>query len=79
MSEWGTNPVKAVELTQEEFSDLCNEVRRIGRDRKCAQGDTFNEIDYVCGAMAVMERLGLKCPAWPLLIMAGRSVVDEKE
>ena len=75
MADWGTNPVKKVNLNKEDYHKLIQSIQTIGRDRKKAQGD-LDEADFFCGAMAVLDRLGIDPPVWPILIMSGRSIVD---
>ena len=78
MSEWGSNPIKKTELSEKEFKDLVIAIEKIGLDRKQAQGK-IDEPDFFCGAMAVMERLGIGCPTWPLLMMSGNGILEERE
>jgi len=76
---WGTDPVKDVSLTKHQFQELCTAIVQIGTDRKKRQGGKIDEADFFTGAMAVMERLGIQVPAWPLLIMAGRNIIPDEE
>ena len=78
MSAWGSNPVKEVTLSKEQYKDLCEAVLNTGTDRKKA-GTLKDEADFLSGAMVVMERLGIGCPAWPLMIMSGRSLLEERK
>ena len=79
MAEWGTNPVEKVTLTKEKYKELIQSIQDVGHERKKGQGGKLNEADFFCGAMAVMERLGIGCPVWPVMIMAGRSIVDKED
>ena len=69
MNNWGDNAIKKVELTKEQYSDLLKSVEETGRSRKKSQGK-IDECDFLCGAMAVMEKLNIGCPAWALLLMS---------
>ncbi len=71
---WGKEPVKAVELSPEDHQKLCSQVIKLGEKRK-AMHSNFNEVDFLAGAMAVMERLNIPCPVWPALFILGQDVI----
>jgi len=71
---WGKRPVVKVRLDQDQYAALCRSVLAIGTRRKEAQ-EKIDQADYLAGAMAVMERFGVSCPAWPLMIMSGRDLL----
>jgi len=74
MANWGDNAIYKIELTTKEYVELVDAVIAAGKNRKVAQGE-INEVDFICGAMAVMERLGIGCPVWPLQIMTGIKIL----
>lgn len=74
--EWGQDSIKDVKLTKNEVSELYDEVIEVGRTRNKNMG-IFNEIDYLCGAMAVFHALNIPCPTWPISIMCGKSLLDK--
>lgn len=75
--EWGESPVKAAELSKEEYAELVESVVETGKARR-RTGALECEADFLAGAMVVMERLGISCPVWPILILSGRSVLEEE-
>jgi hypothetical protein len=74
--EWGQDPVKQVDLTDDQRVALFEAVVETMKQRKQTRA-LKDEPDYLCGAMAVIERLGIPCPMWPIFIMTGRSLLDE--
>ena len=76
--EWGEGPVVDVKLSAEQYKDLITRVTDASTNRNIHTAD-MKEDDFACGAMAVMECLGIACPTWPLLIMAGEKIFVKKE
>lgn len=79
MAEWGDNPVtEAVAMSDAQYKELLERVIEMGISRKKQQG-TIDEPDFLSGAMVTMEALGIKCPMWPIAIMTGQTILEEKE
>ena len=74
--EWGQDSITDVKLTKDEVSTLYDEVIAVGKERKECMG-VFNEVDYLCGAMAVFHVLNIPCPTWPISIMCGKSLLGK--
>jgi len=75
MVEWGENGVCKLELGKEAYGKLLDGVKETARRRKESQGK-LNDADFAAGAMTVMEKLGIPCPIWPLMIMSGRDWLE---
>lgn len=76
MATWGEDAVKMVELSAEQYGALMMRVVETAKSRYKEIG-SLQEDDFLCGAMSAIEALGIGCPVWPLLIMTGRSVIDD--
>jgi len=76
--KWGDNPIQQVDLKEDDRKALCTAIEDV-MTRRHTVGALKSEADFLCGAMAVMERLGITCPVWPILIMTGRSIFDIKK
>ena len=78
MSEdkWGFNPVKKVSLTESQYDNLLDRVEDTGKRRKQIHTPSgFSEVDFLAGAMATMEALGIGCPPWVWDILAGNKIL----
>jgi hypothetical protein len=73
MTAWGEDAIVPVALTDKEYSELIKRVEDMGRSRQKVQSN-MNDVDFVCGAMAVMDALGIKCPVWPFKVMSGNPI-----
>ena len=65
-----------VSLTKEQYQEMCERILELGKNRK-EQGALNDEADFLCGAMSVMEALGITLPVWALFIMTGRSLLED--
>ena len=82
MAEWCENAITKVELTEEQYKALVDRVVENGEGRKAHidgvvswKGNRkitrkFQEDDFLCGAMACMNALGIGAPSWIFQIMA---------
>jgi hypothetical protein len=61
-------------LTNDQYKEMCKNIIKHGEGRKEVT-DKFKEDDFLCGAMACMDALGIALPVWPFMIMAGRKVI----
>lgn len=77
-NEWGRNAIVKMRLTQEQRSELYDRIIRLGINRKRTKGE-LNEADFACGAMGVMEALGIAPPMWPMAVLAGIPIFTEEE
>ena len=81
MPDYGQPVVSRAPLTEEEFVALRDCVAEHGRRRRARQ-KTFNEVDFLCGAMAVFFAVGWadKIPAnWIFGPLMNRSILEERE
>ncbi len=69
--EWGDEPIQRVELTEEENAKLQKVVEETALGRQDV-GSLKSSPDFCAGALTVMNALGIKCPVWPMMILANR-------
>lgn len=66
--------MEKINLTKEQYHEMCEGIIKHGKERK-EQTRGFKEDDFLSGAMACMDVLGIALPMWPIMIMAGRKVI----
>lgn len=69
-----------MEITDENRNEIADVIEKYGRERRSLLGEDFNEIDYLCGAMAVFEAVGAwdkVPPNWVIFPMVGLSAIEE--
>lgn len=70
---WGENPIKSAELTDKQYTELCERVLSSGKKRHNTQGG-INEGDFVAGALTVFDCLNIRCPTFILSIIHGEKL-----
>ncbi len=74
------NVIKRVELTEDQYRELLESIRRVAVDRRRSIGPAgFSSMDFLCGALSVFYALGIKAPHYLILAMSGRDWLEDAD